>query len=720
MHSPRTIVEKPICPGGNWIILLTMLLFCVPFSVAAQDIEGQWESVTWLANGSVNCSDMLDDGRIFVGTAGGGIFYSDDKGDNWNKVESSVNLRYVNRIKHIGDAVFAGGQRGLYRSLDRGNTWEAVTTITTGLFTHIHKLTVDDENIYASTGSGLYYSSDLGQSWRELSSELRDPNFIYLAANEGAVYVAPRFGLFRYDHATDAVEEIELPFEQVHVMQFVGDRLFIGGGLWAESHGIYIYDHANNSWQDISGNLELPSNLRFLSAKEIDDKLYLGTEKGVYSSGDNWQWSLTHEELDDRRIQALETYDGTLFIGTVGKGMARHKPAAGTFEFINKGLNSWSVNDVWATNERLITQSYSLRLHSKHHSPFDEWDESSPGISYNTVRQVGTYKGELLMAAFKLYRSFDDGRTWHERYPDDYLMPSFLRMLPHRDKLFLFGYGDIIAIDSDHEFTKTAITYEGRTEDAVEHQGNMYVATYTHGVYSSSDEGQSWESRSAGLTQSEVYALWSRNDILLAGTKNGIFMTRNGGDGWIEISLGTTLSSAAIRDIQELDGHIYLVTDRGMFYTAFADIGLLWKQMSTEGLDPLAWLSCMAFQGRTLYVGSFGQGLYRADIARSSTTDVDDETAEQTTAAQTTQLRITPQPVQNLATIHINLDQDGPADLCVYDIRGQLVTRLALDNYVAGREYQLELRTAHLAPGQYVCTIEGGEQAAHSVFNIVR
>ena len=115
-----------------------------------------------------------------------GIFRSTDAGQRWTPLNNGLAERRVYTVAAVGNTLFAGTNRGLYR-LD-SNNWQQLLTDTSGA---VYALTVDENNLYVGIAPDVVYSEssksfpkistpealekkvfhsvDLGASWTEIT-----------------------------------------------------------------------------------------------------------------------------------------------------------------------------------------------------------------------------------------------------------------------------------------------------------------------------------------------------------------------------------------------------------------------------------------------------------------------------------------------------------------------------------------------------------------------
>jgi photosystem II stability/assembly factor-like uncharacterized protein len=182
------------------------------YSIGWVELDPNNPSVVWVGTGESNSQRSVG--------YGDGVYRSDDGGKSWKNMG-------LKRSEHIGRIVIdprdskvvyvaaegplwgAGGDRGLYKTTDGGNTWKAVLTISEN--TGVADIAIDPSNpdiLYASAyqrrrhvytlidggpEGAIYKSTDAGATWNKLKSGLptedlgriglaaspADPNVVY-------------------------------------------------------------------------------------------------------------------------------------------------------------------------------------------------------------------------------------------------------------------------------------------------------------------------------------------------------------------------------------------------------------------------------------------------------------------------------------------------------------------------------------------------------------
>lgn len=136
---------------------------------------------------------------------------------------------------------------------------------------------------------------------------------------------------------------------------------------------------------------------------------------------------------------------------------------------------------------------------------------------------------------------------------------------------------------------------------------SLFAGGWGHGVFRSSDGGNSWFQKSTGL-HPYVRVLETIGQNLYAGTPGGAFNSSDNGLSWQEIT--TTWGYFKYIDALASDGdNLYAGNEKGVIVTS--DNGAHWKELNS-GLPNRyeARITALSYDSTNLYAGTLGAGLF--------------------------------------------------------------------------------------------------------------
>jgi Sortilin, neurotensin receptor 3, len=581
---------------------------------------------------------------------GGGVFRSSDAGATWQ----SLGLTGTDRIGRIaidpanssrifvaatGNLFVQGGQRGLYRTVDGGVTWQLVLSganPTTGAVdvaisptnpNRIYAAMWDNHRqpngrVYGGPGSGIYRSLDGGATWTRLAGGLpaastnlgrmgvavarSDANRLYAIASDTsgdpiAFWTSNNGGdtWTQINNATVSGSQSTFGwwFGRIWVDPANSRHVFVAGvqlvesldagSTWRRSSSFHADQHAM-SWDPLSAS-----------------RVYLGNDGGVYRSLSNgsltgtWTKSVSQRHLQFYTVAVSKQDISRISGGLQDNGSVRSWGSSAWNSILGgDGLQNLidptNQNKVYACSQngscsRSTDGANTMTPFGTTTSTRRNWltpvvfDPGNPSIMY--------YGGN------RLNRSTNSAATWTAISPD----------LSHNSGgLDGFPFGTITCIAVSPSSPSTI--YAG-TDDA-----RLWITRNT---------GASWTEITAGLpTRWMTHITIDPTDpnlayVSVSGFRNGdptahVFRTTTAGSSWTDIS--TNLPDAPVNDLV-LDPRnrnlLYAATDVGVFSTT--DIGTTWTPVGTAlPLVPIADLEATnTGTTTTLTAATFGLGMYR-------------------------------------------------------------------------------------------------------------
>ncbi len=310
------------------ICVLVFIVLCNSISVS------QWTHIVIPLAGSAVSSIAADGSTVIVGTFSSGVFLSTDNGTNWTR--SLVGLPGypeafypVRAVAVSGQNCYAGWDGGLYRSTDRGATWQSVNSITGVL-----SLAANLDYVWAGTlGTAVYFSSDRGANWGDMAHSRGGPvttlaptrddwaagTWLFFAGSQG-LECRNWFGGFRTDW--EGIIYPALLDKKVYSVVGVGDyglgpNIFVGTNA-----GMYRSTIGSASWVPTGPANVLVQSLASSSTRKV---FALSTDGLLFFSADMGQtWT-----------------DVTVGPGAIGPIGSSSVAASGSYIFCPCGNGLW-------------------------------------------------------------------------------------------------------------------------------------------------------------------------------------------------------------------------------------------------------------------------------------------------------------------------------------------------------------------------------------------
>ena len=385
------------------------------------------------------------------------VLRSDDGGATWRELNHDPLPGSVQALAWLsGDpaALLLTTDRGLHRSLDRGEHWESLPNASdiagaTVLLAH----PAQAGRVFAATGHGLHVSHDAGEHWQPASVGL-PPNgklqaLITSPLRPGAIHVA-----LQWSHSA---------FGQQLVSVLSSDD---GGQSWRTL--------TTGPWGDVRALAQHPQR---------PHHLFVATSRGlVWSDDGGATW--TEAMLNDHPVQALAFDPGeadTLYAGTYSGGVYRSTDSGRTWAA--SGLAHLNVDDlavsagrdVYAAAQSFTEGAGGLYRSSDGGQTWERLTTAARGLETTSVRRLlldaaDAQRLYVAPSGAGVYRSTDGGESWEA---------SNAGLPAGSDVLSLLQTTD----------------------------GTLWASRDGGGVYRSSNGGARWQNVSAGLGENLVLVL---------------------------------------------------------------------------------------------------------------------------------------------------------------------------------------------------------------------
>ena len=217
----------------------------------------------------VNAITMLNDLWV-IGTSKHGIFISGDKGNMWSRSNKGLPDIPVRSLISVNDNLFAGTDKGIYVSPDRGMSWSH--QFGTG---QVNGFTLLNDKIYAALVDGAIVSDDTGKNWKYIYK----PHTLHDISNDGSFIYAMTLGAGLLKSSNDGLSWEDanggFPAHRFYTFEVKEANQNLFAAQW---HGIYRSTDRGDHWVRINtGKNGLPDSTAFMTLEVTDFGLLVGT-----------------------------------------------------------------------------------------------------------------------------------------------------------------------------------------------------------------------------------------------------------------------------------------------------------------------------------------------------------------------------------------------------------------------------------------------------------
>jgi hypothetical protein len=192
-----------------------------------------------------------------------GLIRSTDGGQSWESVakilEPPVDFHAMAVSRSDPNVIigFDSGGRGLFKTLDSGKTWETLQYPD-----YISALAIspsDSQNVFAGTGKGIFQSNDGAKSWIQLD-EYKGITILAMSFDEnGVLYASNQFGLSRSSDLGGTWEKINKP-----------DLTITSIAVDSQNKIIYIAGYSSQGFQEVYRSLDDGASWQIIGTNKVE------------------------------------------------------------------------------------------------------------------------------------------------------------------------------------------------------------------------------------------------------------------------------------------------------------------------------------------------------------------------------------------------------------------------------------------------------------------
>lgn len=637
------------------------------FSIGCLAMDPNNSNVVWVGTGENNTQRNLAYGDGVYKTTDGGKSFTNmglKTSSQIGKIMIDPRNSNVVYVASQGQAWGPGGERGLYKTIDGGKTWNRILEI--GEYTGVSDMEMDPRNpdiLYAASHqrerrvyskidggpeSAIYKSVDAGASWTKLKKGLpkgdvgrigialspANPNILYavieLPGNKGGFYRSSDMGE-SWEKRSDKVSSSPQYYNEVYADPINPDLVILmdtRAGLSADG---------GKTWESIEGSNKHVDNHAIWINPDDTDNYLMGCDGGLYETYDRaktWQFK---NHLPITQYYHVRVDNDYPFYNVYG-GAQDNGSWFGPSQTHRRSL----VNADW---------TYTIGGDGYLSTP----DPNNPGISYHESQYCGIRRYDETTGnsiSIKPQPTIDEEYTWNWNTP--YFLSSFDSKTLYIGGNYVLKSTDMggtwkkISEDLTRQIDQNTLPMMGKMwpPEAVAKnmstskfgnifalaespfkQGMLYVGTDDGLIWTSENDGGNWTKYDKFIGVPEMtfvnYILPSQHEentvfACFDGRKNSSdftpYLIKSTDKGKTWISIASNLPSGTVYCIQE--DHInpnllFIGTEWGVWTSI--DGGKKWVQIK-KGI-PTIQVKDLTIQRREndLVVATFGRGFYVLD-----------------------------------------------------------------------------------------------------------
>lgn len=638
------------------------------YSIGCLKMDPNDQNIIWAGTGENNHQRALG--------YGDGVYKSVDRGKSWKNMglKDSRQIGMIAIDPRCSDVVYVaaegsawgpGGDRGLYKTIDGGKTWEKVLEISEN--TGVNNVVIHPANpnilfatseqrrrhVFTKIGGGpessVYKSTDAGKTWNKVTSGLPGvdiggmgidispvaPYPIYLiveaALDKGGFFRSTDLGeswqkMDSYNSSGQYYNEIycdPLDVDKVYSMETVSKFTVDGGKTWNSigNNDRHVDDHA------------------FWINPKDTKHFMIGGDGGVYETFDGGKTYIHKTNLPVTQFYRVAVdntepfywvYGGTQDNSSFG-GPSRNLNGDGvsSSEWVTTlgGDGFWQAVD--PTNPDIVYSEYQYgniyRFDKKsgeaiNIKPRERKDELTYKWNWNAPFIISPHSPErLYMGANKIFRSDDRGQSWKV------ISEDITAQIDRNTWPVMGQYWSIDAVVKDMSTSLYGMAVS--LTESKKQEGLLYVGTDDGLIQVTENNGENWRRLETfpgvpantyvsdilcdRFDENVVYA--SFDNLKRDDFKPYVLKSTDKGATWVSISANLPENGTVHTIEQDFINPklLFVGTEFGIFFSS--DGGKIWTQLKS-GIPTIA-IRDIAIQEREsdLVLASFGRGFYILD-----------------------------------------------------------------------------------------------------------
>jgi len=525
----------------------------------SQDGGADWKRLAKL-NGGENLVldnivvDAADPKTILVGAwilnrPEGDLYVSHDGGATWSTVADmqGQSIRALEQARSNAKILVAGTLKGVYRSEDGGVHWKQISPADSHEIHEVESIAIDpaDPNtIYAGTWHLPWKTTDGGSNWRNVKQGLIDDSDVFSIILDpkvpSIVYLSACSGIYKSETAGEVFRKQQgIPNTARRTRVLMQDPVNSAAVYAGTTEGLYQTTNAGATWQRLTGP-DVIINDVYVDPTNNKHVLLATDRSGVLLSVNGGaSFVAANDGFSQRQVEALLVDSRNQ--STIYAGVLNDKTYGGVFVSEDAG-SSWNQRSMGLEGRDI----FALR-------------QTPGGDIY-----AGTNHGIMTLAG-----------VWEQR--NDIVNSKEVE-------------STVVQKKKKVKVTKTVAIptkpLESRVTD-LDVSGPVWYAASASGLYTSQDQGKSWQGGDV-LGHTDFVRVATSGDTVLAAGRQFILSSNDEGKSWRPVALPA--EAKTLRYLVAADnGSFWIAGREGVFYSE--DHGQNWTQLKSlpftdvDGLD---------------------------------------------------------------------------------------------------------------------------------------
>jgi photosystem II stability/assembly factor-like uncharacterized protein len=547
----------------------------------------------------------------------GGVFRSDDGGRSWRSsgLEGEA-VRALEAAPSNSAERLAGTRTGVFRSLDRGVSWQRISPPGHPELRNVDSIAIDPrdpEVIYVGTYHLPWRTKDGGRSWQPVISGIIDDSDIMSlrldATNPDRLYMSACSGIYRSENQGAEWTKLQgIPYAARRTQTIVQDpgnpKILYAG----TTEGAWVTRDAGETWARFTPKDWVVNAVRVLpSSSGSSTRVVMGTESGIQVSDDNGETfapsnaGFTHVVVkqlaagfhDDNRLLLLVERNGWELLESSDRG------------------TSWNSIPLAGLNPDQILECYG--------SPWGWLLRMADGSLWIQERAAKAWH------PWKLHFSPPAHSSRARASSAKPIRPPAVSFVPAGKVLGFANHFALLAspsgllrcAESGICARLTAFPGAGPTAAVWISADGSQIAAIQDGKFAFSEDGGGTASWS-NLPVAPPQALWistapSGNPILVLGTAAGLFLSGDKGEHWLPSANG--LPSGRM-EAWLADGRFWLVAERSGGVYLSLNHGASWNRIDQDA-ERGQFAGFVLLNDNSVLAGSHSEGLLKLTVARA-------------------------------------------------------------------------------------------------------